>query len=140
MRDLMQESALALSATCLTLTAAFSLGTTARAQQQAAPIMEEVVVVAPRLYRREQVGRAASGAPIERISVTRRVSYADLDLKLHADVMELEKRVRDMAKEACEQTDTLFRLENLEPSTAECIRRTEDAAMLQVHEAIAASQ
>jgi len=140
MKELVKKTAPALPAACLALTAAFSTGPTARAQQQAAPIMEEVVVVAPRLFRREQVGRAASGAPIERISVTRRVSYSDLDLKLHADVMELERRVADMSKEACEQTDTLFRLENLEPSTAECIRRTQDAAMLQVREAVAASQ
>lgn len=98
--------------------------------------MFELVVVAPRLVRHE-VGRTSSGSPVELISLSRRVSYADLDLKVHANVIELDKRIENIAKEACEQLATLFPLS--ESSTEDCVDDAIDGAMAQARAAIEAA-
>lgn len=97
---------------------------------------EEIIVTAPRAVH-EQIGRSPStGAPIERITLTRHVSYADLDLAKTADADELKTRVGDMAKKACKQLDSLY---PLLPSDPACVRSATDGAMEQVTQAIAAA-
>jgi UrcA family protein len=96
----------------------------------------ELVVVAPRLVRRE-VDRTNAGSPVELVSLTRRVSYADLDLKMHANVLELEKRIENVAKEACEQLAVVFPLS--ESTTADCVDDAVDGAREQARAAIEAA-
>lgn len=103
-------------------------------------VMEEVIVVAPRMVRRETLGRTANGADVERITLTRRVSYSDLDLSRHADVLELENRVNTMAVTACGQLEELFPLSTDERDNAECIRHAKASAMAQVESAAAAAE
>jgi UrcA family protein len=69
---------------------------------------EEVSVVAPGMVQRKIVGRSTIGAPIETISLSRRVSYGDLDLTKQSDVEKLGKRIRNTARLACEQLDNLY--------------------------------
>jgi UrcA family protein len=52
--------------------------------------------------------------------ITYRVSYAGLHLAVHADVVELRKRIAESAQTACEQLATLVPLADLD--TASCVR------------------
>lgn len=98
--------------------------------------MEEITVTAPRVIH-EQVDRShATGAPVERITLTRQVSYGDLDLAKTADAQELKTRVADMAKKACKQLDSLY---PLLPKDPECVRKATDSGMEQADAAIAAA-
>ncbi len=102
-----------------------------------AQLEEMIVIEAPRVVR-QQVGRSpTTGAPVELISLSRRVSYADLDLQMHADVMELERRINDTAEEACMQLAELYPLGDTDMPT--CVRQAVAGAMEQAEEAIAAA-
>lgn len=46
--------------------------------------------------------RSLGPAPVTLDTVTRRVNYADLDLRLYADVVELQTRVERMARAICD--------------------------------------
>ena len=95
--------------------------------QQAAEELEEIVVEAPIV--RHVVARTTTpgGAKIETIGLSRRVSYADLDLSKHVDVIELETRIKSTAKESCEKLDDMFPL--VKPSGRQEIRRCTDKAI-----------
>jgi UrcA family protein len=84
------------------------------------------------------VGQSAIGAPLEQVTLTRHVSYSDLDLTTYAGVVELKKRVADTARAACEQLDELYPLE--EKNAPACIRQAVADASHQVDEAIAAAE
>jgi UrcA family protein len=81
------------------------------------------------------VGRTPSGVPIEELTLKRTVSYADLDLKTQAGAAELEKRVKDTAKAACDELDALYPLTKSEGPV--CVKRATDGAMVMVRRAIA---
>jgi len=105
--------------------------------QQANEVMEEVVVEAPIAVR--QVGRSSTtGAKIELIEFKRRVSYADLDLSKHADVIELETRVETTAKESCEKLSAMYPLDSATESWR-CVKKTINSAEEQVQAAIVAA-
>ena len=101
--------------------------------QQVQEGIEEVVVEAPIAVR--QVGRTNIGAKIELIGIERRVTYADLDLSKHADVIELETRVEAISKETCKN---LFPLD-LATERRRCIDKAINGAEEQVHAAIVAA-
>src|SRR5687768_9010154 len=72
---------------------------------------EEVIVRAPYVVRREPLARA--GAPSnfsnpELISLSRGVSYADLDLSKAQGVAELETRVRTTARDVCQELNSRY--------------------------------
>jgi UrcA family protein len=71
-------------------------------------VTDEITIVAPYTVHRKIVGRTTAGIPVEEISLSRKVSFAGLDLTKHADVVEFEKRINDVAKEACKQLNTLY--------------------------------
>jgi UrcA family protein len=94
----------------------------------------ELTVVAPRLVR-EEVGRQpATASDVELVSLTRRVSYSDLDLALHAHVLELERRIEATAREACEQLARLF--PRSDPKTPDCLAEAVAGARVQAEQAI----
>jgi UrcA family protein len=84
------------------------------------------------------VERSYTGTPVEMITLTRHVSFADLDLTTHAGAVELEKRVNDSANAACTKLDTLYPL-TAKQSPA-CTKTSTDKAMVQVRAAIAAAE
>ena len=95
----------------------------------------EITVIAPRLIHRE-VSRTASGT-VEAVSLTRHVGYADLDLSKQSDVRELEQRVGDMAKVACDQLAALYPF--AAANSPDCIRQALNGAMQQVRAVTAAA-
>ncbi len=80
------------------------------------------------------VGRTSSGLPIEEVTITHRVSYADLDLTKTAGAAELKRRVQETARAACKQLDELYPLEA--KNARECARMAIAKASPQVENAI----
>lgn len=104
----------------------------------AAEQLPEIVVQAGPVTK-TVVGRAyGSGAPIEKVTVDYHVSYSDLDLVKHADVLALNQRVEGAAHDACQQLDDLYPLER--PKLRECTADAIHGASEQVQKAIAAAQ
>ncbi len=84
------------------------------------------------------VGRSTIGAPIEELTLSRKVSFSDLDLTSSAGASELEKRVNETAKDLCAELD---KLRPLEPATGrDCVKKTSEPALAQAHAAITAAQ
>ena len=103
---------------------------------------EEITVTAPRLVQRKIVGRSMIGAPIEVISLSRKVSYADLDLTTPEGWAELRKRISDTARAACKQLDTMYPDSDLfqaTPSDQNCAKTATKDAMDLTDQIIAAS-
>jgi UrcA family protein len=123
------------SATSLGFLGALASGTLCA--QQSEQRLEEITVVAPRLVTRESVGRTASGGKVELILLTRHVSYADLNLAMHADVLQLEQRVNDVAKDSCEQLAKMYPLSD--PNTPDCVREAVANAKAQMDAAVSAA-
>ncbi len=106
--------------------------------QQTAEKVEEIVVEAP--IARRQVEHTTSSAKVEVIELTRRVSYADLDLSKYADVTELKTRIETTAKEFCEQLADMFPFNPANRGEiSSCTNQAVDGAEEQVQAAIAAT-
>lgn len=84
------------------------------------------------------VGRSTIGAPIEQVTLTRRVSYSDPDLTTYNGAVALKRRVREAAREACGKLDDLYPLEARQAPT--CIGKAVADASRQVDGAIARAQ
>jgi UrcA family protein len=109
--------------------AAALIGATAIAQKS-----EEVVVQASRIVT-TGVGRdAATGAPINDITLSYGVSYSGLDLASTAGAAELEKRVNDAAQQACKEIGRQYPQST--PADAECAKAASAKAMVRVHELV----
>ena len=118
----------------MTAVALAMTGGSAIAQQAQAP---EVKIEAARSVQR--VGTSTTGAPIELVQLTRRVSYADLDLTTHRGKLDLERRINDTAKAACQQLDTLYPVGTTEQGMT-CVKNAADGAMVQAQASIAAAE
>jgi UrcA family protein len=116
--------------------ALLTLGAMAAGGVFAAEEVGELTVEATR--ETKVVGRSYTGAPIELVSLTRRVSYADLDLVTSSGAAELEKRVNETAKAACKQLDELYPL--TAPGGPACVKSAVDEAMVEVRTAVSAAQ
>ncbi len=121
---------------CLVIAAGFTLGGGAALGQQKDTSIEEITIQAPRLVQHKAV-RGIGPTNTELVSLTRRVTYGDLDLALHSDVMELEKRISDTAKEACEQLAKMYPFSA--PNTPDCVKEAMASAKAQTDEVIAAA-
>lgn len=71
---------------------------------------QDITVVAPRIVRRQVANSAPRyfGAPIEVLSTSRAVSFADLDLTSEAGADEFQKRILYAALAACDQMDSEY--------------------------------
>ncbi|MBU6444500.1 MAG: UrcA family protein [Alphaproteobacteria bacterium] len=100
--------------------------------------IEEVTVTAPRqVHQTYVVGRSPStGAPIEVTTISRVVSYADLDLGTPPGAAELRSRIDATAKDLCRELDKLY---PMEPKDRSCIKKAADGAMEQADKVIAAA-
>jgi UrcA family protein len=104
--------------------------------QQSAPKVEEIVVIAPWSVGKKVVGQTPTGKE-ELISLTRHVYYGDLDLAKHADVMELEKRVSDIAKDSCDQLAKMYPVSG--HNSPNCVDKAAASAKPQIDKLIAAA-
>ena len=93
-------------------------------------VEKEVTVMARRVVR-TAVG---SAVPMEEVIVQRRVSYADLDLATDTGVAELDKRIRDTAKAACDEIVVKAPASTSDDSA--CVKRAIDEAMAEAAKVI----
>lgn len=112
-------------------------GLSAASAQQSGQKIEEITVTAPWAVTREVVSQTPAGGKVELISLTRHVYYGDLDLVKHADVMTLEKRVSDIAKNSCDQLAKMYPLSG--PNPPNCAEKAVASAKAEIEKAIAAA-
>jgi UrcA family protein len=74
-----------------------------------------LTVYAPSAHRRPVDGRSRGSTEI--VFIAHRVSYAGLDLAMHADVVELRKRIAKSAQTACEQLAALYPLADFDTAS-----------------------
>ena len=101
------------------------------------PVTGEVTVQAERPTAKV-VGRSELGAPVAFVEVRHRVRYSDLDLSIPSNAKVLKTRVRDAARGACTDLDSLYPLTT--NASDECSQKAEERAMPQVLSAIAAAE
>jgi UrcA family protein len=98
--------------------------------------VSEITVMAPHAVRQGEM--SVSGEPVEIVTLVRHVGYGDLDLTKSADLETFKTRIKETAKQACAQLDTLFpdgtHVANLGGSltNAECVKAATDGGMAQV--------
>ena len=78
------------------------------------------------------------GVPVEVISISQRVSYADLNLASTSGSQAMEERVRNTARTLCEKLDQKYPLSGVEVET--CVRSTVGKALADVRTAAAAAE
>jgi UrcA family protein len=71
------------------------------------------------------------------VSITRHVSYADLDLVTHAGVQALETRITETAVAICAKLDRMYPVDGYD--RPQCVRQAVRNAMAQARTAIAAA-
>jgi UrcA family protein len=101
--------------------------------------MSQITVQAAHEVQKKQVGMTNTGIPIEQVSLSRHVGFRDLDLTTPAGKEELDKRIKAVAKEACEQIEKLYPLEQWETDTRTCIADAVKGAMKQEQTILASS-
>lgn len=103
---------------------------------QAAPSQEEQVTVdGPYTVQTQVTKRAMQGRMEEEtISVSQKVSYADLDMSKQSDVNTLRDRVATAAKDSCRELERRFPSAIYIPDKTkfECVRDATSQAMAQV--------
>ena len=120
------------------LTASPQFGSSAQAAAPAAAppppppsqsVTEELIIRAPDVVRRP-LPRSGPGAPTglrnpEIISLTRAVSYADLDLARPADVQEMQRRIGNTARDICQELQRRYPRQNSEfvYSATDCVQK-----------------
>lgn len=122
---------------CLTLAAGAALAAAPPVARRATARTELLTVTAPRMMRRV-VGRTEDGGKIELYSLSRTVSYADLNLALEADVVKLQDRIDAAAQDVCRELgrqDPLIQLHD-----GHCVHNAIAGAMAQAHRVIAAAE
>lgn len=109
----------------------FLTSTSGRAQS-----IEEITITAPRVVHETIVaGRSPStGAPIEETTISRVITFKDLDLTKSSGAEALRSRVRQTARDLCAELDKLYPFETRDPM---CVRTSSDRAMVQAENAIA---
>jgi UrcA family protein len=112
------------------------LASAAFASQASAQQIEGVTVEGSRIVK-ERIGTADNSAPINSISLSYRVSYADLDLATGAGAKALEGRVNAAALAACKEITRLY--PNASPDDTACAKKAAKEAMVKVSELVAAA-
>jgi UrcA family protein len=103
-----------------------------------AQVNEAITVVAPHKVTHKMVGQSSTGFPVEEMSLSHEVYFADLDLTKTAGAQALKQRVAAMATESCRQLETLYPNdpEVALPGNKTCVQAAVDASRPQVEAAI----
>lgn len=116
----------------ITLVGCLAVGGVGLAQQPP----ETLVVEAPHVEKTTQAG--PMGRKVPAMSIAYKVNYSDLNLATHSGAVELEKRIKASATEACAQLAQLY------PNTTEgdtpCVAGAVKSAMAQAGKLIAAAE
>jgi UrcA family protein len=102
--------------------------------------MPKVTIEAAHEVQKRRVGTSYTGIPIEEVSLTRHVGVSDLDLSTPTGRAELDKRIKEVAKEACKQLETLYPLEDWVTDRDTCIADAVKGAKAQEQQLLAAYQ
>lgn len=113
--------------------AALLLGSAAGAQE-----LEKINIEAKRALNTKVVGRSTSGIPIVEISLAYGVSYSGLDLASAGGSAELERRVKEASRMACEEISRQY--PDATPGDFVCAKEATDKAMVRVRELVAAAK
>jgi UrcA family protein len=120
---------------CLTAVGGGVFALSSAFAQKSGEKVEEITVTAPWSVAKEVESRTSTGGKVELISLTRHVYYGDLNLANHADVMTLEKRISDIAKESCDQLAKLYPLSS--PNSPNCVEKAAASAKAQMDKVVA---
>jgi UrcA family protein len=116
----------------ITFIGSLAMSAVGLAQQQP----ETLVVEAPHVEKTTQPGHMGMQMPAMAISY--KVSYSDLNLATHTGAVELEKRIKASAAQACDQLVKLY------PETVQgnppCVAGAVKMAMTQAQKLIAAAE
>ena len=112
----------------------------AQAASASPEAIEQIIVHGPYIVRREPLKRSKYGfMNQELISVSRAVSYEDLDLSKESGATELKKRISDTAKDVCKELNTEFPKSNLYVyENTDCVMSATKDAMTVANQVIAA--
>lgn len=109
------------------------LGTVAVAQNGSARVPQSTVTVqAPRVVHHKIVGTNA-GITIEQLSLTREVSFADLNLDTPQGKVALHERIRNNAREACQELASLYPFALWTDDVETCVQNAMLTWMPQLH-------
>lgn len=92
------------------------------------------VTVTAEVMTKTLVGRTSSGVPIEEVTLSHHVSYANINIATHEGAMALKRRVEEAARLGCRQLARLY--PHAEESDQTCVRKAVAEASPQVDEAI----
>jgi UrcA family protein len=81
---------------------------------------------------------SVTGASAHVISVSQRISYADLNLTSYSGFQEIEARVRSTAKTLCDKLDRMYPTSRINTET--CVGQAVSQSMADVRVAIAAAE
>jgi len=84
-------------------------------------------------------GRDVRGGPVEMVQLSRRVSFADLNIATYSGATELHKRIASIARDVCHQLEQKYPGSTDLPSGS-CVSEAINSAMAQANAAIAAAE
>jgi UrcA family protein len=90
-----------------------------------------ITIEASHQVQKKQVGKTYTGISIEQVSLSRHISYRDLNLNTPAGTARLEKRIKATAQEACDQLKSLYPLDIWDTDNRQCISGAVERAMQQ---------
>jgi UrcA family protein len=93
---------------------------------------ESIIVTAPRPHRGSE--NTPLNGPLEKVSMTASVTYADLDLRTFEGASTLRQRVRDEARNICGNLEAVYPVRQA-PGTS-CYRSAVETGLVQADEAI----
>ena len=104
----------------------------------AAQNAKEVKIQAERAINEKVTAHITGGGKIIELTLSYPVSFADLDITSVTGAAELEKRVKDAARAACEEIGSKY--PGATPSDAVCAQKAAAKAMGEVRKMVAAAQ
>ena len=103
----------------------------------AAQSAKEVKIQAQRVINAKVIAHITGGGKIIELTLSYPVSFADLDITSVSGAAELEKRVKDAARAACEEIGSKY--PGATPSDAVCAQKAAAKAMGEVRKLVAAA-
>ena len=101
----------------------------------------EITVEAP-YHRPASAAKPGPGSKeaLPEVAIDYKVHYADLDLSTHSGAVQLEKRIRDAATQACQQLAVLYPGSTEGIGKDSCVEGATRKAMADANQAIAAAE
>ena len=105
-------------------------------------VVQEVVIYARHVVRRQVGVSPGTGARIEIVSLTRHIGFSDLDVTQESGAAELRNRISTAAKESCQQIETDYpsAVYPPDPPDQDCVKSATDGAMAIAAQVIAAAK